>query len=474
MGLWDRLLLGMHTQLGSIFVGLMLFLLFLGGAYFICSYFRKKRDRLAYEFESHYAEAESYLQDFTFTSTHKIDFFGRETVGKTSSGAYGLCRIPPPDLMDSLSVEKFKRYHRAMGEELGVHFAPYIWTCEEGKTLITIQDQLIDGEGRFFSSGRELLFDSSLSIAETENLLLDIAKGLAGLHRRRMDKGGQLYHGFLLPRSLFIQKKSGGNRNHVVIADTGMAYSLGVKKMFLRLEALRKGELLIDRLIGKDILEQLPMLAPEQKDAQRLREVGPGSDFYTFGAWAVSLFERKPFSSSMAVDWKQIPHRWHLFLKACLNPYPKRRPKDFLDLESWLYDPELALTSEEAFAEESSQVQVGDIQLQMDEEVDLSRLCGILDQIQSKKKKQYSQNSSLSHLLEAGAVFARRGRWKEALKEYEAVLEVEENHPEALLGVAIAHYELGSLEESEKFYFRAKLVDASTGKRFREHLASRT
>lgn len=469
MSFLERLQLGFDSQIGVLLIGLLGLLTILAGTYAVMAWVQKKRDRLAYQFRTHYEKAYGNIPDFKMGSIHWIDFFGRESKGQFADGQYGVCCIPPPDFVDNITIERFRSFRRATDGQQNPIFTKYKWTFEED-LLITIQTGTLNGEGQLLTGGREYLQDQRLTLPEIEQLLVDLATGLAALHRLKTETGEPLYHGFILPRSLFLEFNSFKSLDKIAVADTGMAFSSGAAKLYQRLEMLRSGKLIIDKTYGQELLEQLVMLAPEQKNPHRLAEVGPACDFYAFAALAIHLLTRQKFISSQNVNWNKIPDRWQPFLKAALADRPECRPRDFLELEDWLNDPELALTRLDTQTAlppgESSETQ----------ETSLEDLARILDKVK-KRPLPATEDSPKQKLLtlhiDEGSKAISHGKWNRARDFFHKGLTLNPQHPEILLGLAITYYELGDLSRSEEFYLKAKEHDPAIAKRFREHLAFR-
>ncbi len=254
---------------------------------------------------------------------------------------------------------------------------------------------------------------------------------------------------------------SGNRVNHLAIAEAGLAFAFGPQEVCDRLEKLRLAKLPIERYCGHEILEQIGYLAPEQKDPRRLHDVGPPSDFFAFGALAVSLFTRQRFTSRDTVKLETIPEKWRPFIEACLSESPQDRPQDFLELEDWLTDPELALTHQTSSHSTNEEVppitkkEVGPLSL-------------MLERI---RDHQTEAPENLSELLHSAEKAIAGSRWKPAKKHLNKALMIDPNHALTHVKLAIVSLELGDQKAAERHYNLSKQLNPKLAKQFREHLA---
>jgi tetratricopeptide (TPR) repeat protein len=384
-----------------------------------------------------------------------------------------MCLIPPPDLADAFSRDRFRCFHREIDAQRPPLLASTLWRYERD-VLVQIQGQLLHQNGRPLLHLNHYLTDKRLGRAYTEQILLQIARALAALHQLKADNGDSLFHGFLLPRCIFVDFDANRTLNSVVIADSGLAYSFGSKSIYDRLKRLREGSLPIEKFCANELLEQLPMLAPEQKDPERLTRVSQASDFFTFGAIAVTLFMQQRFVSTDKVDWSLVPKEWHPFIKGCLQDDHCLRPKDFLELEDWLNHPELALTHRLGDAIDDSNNDASSSSLGIND------LKNLLQQVQEKRVPQHSsitltkkQEHKFQQAFDAGAKAIKMGRWKVARDQFVEAVAAYPSHAEANVSLAIAYYELGELQKAERYHECAKKIDPKIAKKFHAHIAFR-
>lgn len=472
--LMNRLEMGLETELGLVLLILIGVFGLLLVAFATLSYRQKRRDILRYQHRAYYEKALEVAKCFDETGLPKAGFFGRETIGilevENNKKCYGWCCIPTPQVADEGVRQRFRAFARGISHRNIPIFAPLLWYYSED-SLITVQGRLLGKNGQFLACAQEFLSGTRLIAAEVEDMLLELARGLASLHKLRAESGSPLYHGFLLPRSLFFGLGANRKLERLVVADLGMGYALGPYKLHQLLSELKEGKLAIERYTAQELLAQIPLLAPEQRDAERLKEVGQASDFYTYGCIAVSLFAGKRSTQLEQVEWEEVPERWQGFLRACLNDDPKRRPKDFLEIEDWLNDPELALTyEEESSVDEESQESPAPSSLSLHD------LAPLIDEMREKNQELEDEDSlkgKVYRLLRRANTALEEEDWKEARKHFTQVERIVPGHVEALTGLAICHYEMGSLKQAEDAYAQAKEKDPEIAKRFRKHLTFR-
>lgn len=173
------------------------------------------------------------------------------------------------------------------------------------------------------------------------------------------------------------------------------------------------------------------MLAPEQKDATRLKEIGPPCDIFSFAALAVFLLTEERFTHIKNVNWSKIPKKWIPFLQSSLSDSIKQRPKDFTDFDDWLTDPELV----------------------------------------RNVKLETEHHTNFHHHLTEGSQAMSKSNWKLVRYHFREVLKISPGNPQAHVKVAIACYELGDLKNAEQHYTLAKKCDPVLAKGYRDHVA---
>jgi tetratricopeptide (TPR) repeat protein len=256
----------------------------------------------------------------------------------------------------------------------------------------------------------------------------------------------------------------------MILVDAGIAFTFGPDIICNRLAHLRLGKHPIDRYCRNELMEQSVYLAPEQRTLGLLNEVGSAADYYSFGALALALFGHKRFISLKDVDWTQIPSKWHPFLKACLEEKASNRPRDFLEIEDRLLDPELALMHAEVSTFDSGKTSVA-LDADKEAEAEFNALTGLLRR--SEGKISLKEPDTLKQHLDEGQKALKMAKWEFAKKAFKSALRIDPNHTVANLNLAIALYELGEFKASEKHVKAAQEIDASAAKRFRQHIAFR-
>ena len=479
MNIVDRFEGAFASDIGYLFLGLVGFLVILGFVYWYLLYRKKKADKFAYLFQAYYEKAENSIEGMEFVGEHQADFFGRKTSVKFPNGKYGLCLVPPPDFFEDSNKEVFRSFQYTAKQAKLPVFAPHLKSVSE-EALVLVQGGVINHTGRSLLNVRHYLLDKRLGNAYTEQILMEVARALAKLHSLITNSGKKLYHGFILPRSLFLSFDVNRTINNIVIADLGVAFSIVPKKIIDGLMELKKGTLPIEKYRANELLEQLSMMAPEQKEASRFMEVGAASDFFSFAALAIWMFTQKRFMTVEKVEWKLVPKKWRPFLKACLLDEINKRPKDFMELEDWLADPELALLHEKLDKEEVRPL--GEDEELALEKMEIQDLTTVLQRVKKervestaqkfstkgKKKKKHKQKMGS---FDKGVRNIKEAKWEEAKVSFLEVLEREPEHIDANIELAIAFYELGDLDKAKEYYEKAKELNPVIAKKFRKHIA---
>jgi len=443
----DQLQEVLQADAAGILVLLGLFLLLFGASYAVLLWRQRRCDLLAYLNRGFYERVEQLVKGFVFLGEHRAEFFGRTSCVRSKSRLYGLCTIPPPGVADEECRFRYAEFSRAIQHRPLPLFAPCIGKHTE-EALVVIQGGFLQHNGQPLQRLSLYLKDRRLGKASSEDLLLQLAMALAQLHTLKTEEGIPLYHGMLLPRVIFIESDFNHVIQRIIVADLGMAFALGAEQVALQITQLKKGTLPMDRLVANSLLEELPMLAPEQQEGDRVDEVGQPADFYTFGALAVELFTQQPFKGRESVDWEKVPPKWHRFIRACLNDSVTERPSDFAEVNDWLTDPTIkfALAKERPFQE----------------------LSGMLQRTQ-----QSSSGGGKREQLAQGMEALECGRFEEAREVLLQAHAQDATHAEVLVGLAVCYYELGDLDHAEKYYLLANERDPEAARTFREHIAFR-
>jgi hypothetical protein len=260
-------------------------------------------------------------QGFTFSGTPMAGFFGRvSTVRRVSTDKYGLCLFPSLDLVDAQACANFTTYARAVTEHPIAGLAPLNWWRADDEMMALIQGDLVQDDGHVRMCLRDYLLDRTLEPHEKEGVLIAMAHVLKKLHAM------QLYHGFLLPRSLLVVVDQERIIRGIRVADGGLAYAFGPQKVYEQMERLKARDLGVDAYRRHRLLNELVYLSPEQKQKDRLHTVGPASDFYAFGSIAARLFAEVQMWGKVEIPWERVPEKWRPFIQACLSD---NRPTDW-------------------------------------------------------------------------------------------------------------------------------------------------
>lgn len=454
-----------ESSVGSLLIFFFFVFLVLIGIYFVLRIRQRRLDALAYCYQEHYEKVAAITSSkLQYVGRHKADILGRKTLVR-KEGDLLLCLAPPPDLFARQACEQFRFYERAIQEQELPLFSTYPWSYMEDDLFIALQGKVLHKEGRMLPSLREYFLDKKLGLADAELVLLEIARALAALHELKTEQGKGLYYGLLQPRNIRISFDSRQRINQIVLSDHGLYFSCSKSIFAKRLEQIKKQEVqkIIEDQCLKEIFEELHFLAPEQRDSVQAIEVGPAVDFYSFAILALTLLTGKDYKED-SFDIQKVPEKWQRFIEASLNIDPSKRPKDFLELQDRLYDPDMALThhesddaSDEEFLEEDS--------------ISLQELKDVL--YSSREGSSLKVKDSFQLLKKTAQKNLSQGKWALAKQHLQEALEQKPDDAEILVGLSIAHYEEGLLKEAEGFYQRAKKIDARLAKRFREHIAFR-
>ena len=499
MNIQHRFELAFGSQLGVILFALMIALCLLLALYWALTRQKHKIDSIAFEHKSYFTQAEELASLFAFASTHKLDFFGRQTIVKSKQdGSYALCTIPSPLHGDLASRERFQRYHRATQHQKIPLLSELIWKHDQD-SLVIIQDKIIRKSGRLRIGLSEYLLDHRLGVADCELVLLELSLALAKLHDIATESGEGLYHGFLLPRSLYLGLDSQKRITRLVVADAPFAISFGSERLYEMIQEVKQEKADVksdmEHTSRQTLLKQLPMLAPEQQSPEGLSRVGPPCDFFAFGALAVTLFTHHPFSSPEDIIWKDVPPAWQAFLKKCLEFTPSNRPQDFLEIQDRLTDPDLALThvqtqitskANQAAAQSEMAPAIPKIQdtLEGSKEIALNKLSSTIESLQqrlqqARRAENYTEAEELapniikeiSEKIISGMKALKNSRLQPARGHFDKAIELAPHHPEAHVGLAIVYYEEGDLKQAEYHYLMAKQMAPYTAKIFRDYIA---
>lgn len=470
MTLYDRWIMAYESPMGSLLVVLFLLLFLLAAFYLALMYRQRSRDLMASLHRLHFEKSGQFIteQGWKFVGVHKADFFGRETLVKKKD-QWGLCTIPTPDLLQDDEKKRFALYLRAFSVNTPSLATSYLLT--ELETPAFIQEAPVDSQGQFYPHLGHFVNSKAFVISDREHLLLRLAKDLSRLHAMCTDTGESLYHGWLLPKQFFIELDGHQRIMRTKLLNSGWAFAIGPDKLFLRLKDLQQGIMPLEKYAMQELVDFLPFLAPEQKNFKQLDLVGTTSDFYSFGMLATWILTKKKALSSKDVAWNQVALKWHPFLRACLEENPKNRPRDFMDLEDLLNDPEFSLTSIE---EERIRTPLSHKAPSLNDlSHDLIKAAKGGEGVISNPFNAQSQDQHvlLKKQLDLGIKSVKLAKWKDAKKILKDILKLSPDSIEAHVQMAIVCYELEDFKSAEKHYETAKQTNPKLAKQFREHIA---
>ncbi|MEC7840481.1 MAG: tetratricopeptide repeat protein [Chlamydiota bacterium] len=471
----EKFQMAYQTELGTVFLVLMFFLVVLSGLYLYLKMRQKEQDNLRYQFNSYYDSAERIAKDFQFSEKHLVEFFGRETIVQVKyKQKPAVCVIPPPNLATEEIRSRFQAFQRAFDNDDFHVFAPCEWS-NTNYSFIVIQGNLLHDDGRKLLSINKYLRDGKITDADKEKVLLELARALARLHERTTENGVKLYHGFLTSRSVLVDIDASHQLKRIVVANLGLSFAFGPNVMQERLKGIKSGKIKIDKWMTQELVDQMTMLAPEQLDPERTSEVGTPCDFFAFAALAVSVFTEQKFKGRDQVDWDSISEKWAPFLQNCLHNKPSDRPRDFNELEEWLSDPELGLTHhgsevvhhdwEKADLTGNSEYSEGQDGFDVEAIQQLSS--NAADDEDIDDQDPFNQN------FIAGNKALKMGKWKVAVDHFQKAVKIDESNNEAKINLAICCYELGEMNDAESYYRSVKSEDPEAAKVFRKHIAFR-
>lgn len=439
MSLWQRLQLAFDSPLGMLLVAAGLIVSLLALLYLVLSRRQRKRDRQTYEHQQAFERAERLVADLNLEGSHRAEFFGRITRARDAEGRAKVVYILQPGLFSAPMRARLSELQEAL---LAARRAPFELRMQ-GDDSALVCDGFLDADGQWLPTLEECIADKLLSPAEKEEVLLQLARKLANLHSLRGRNEPCFYHGALVPRLVFVDRK----RKQVNLGDPGLAFAVGADCFRRMLDDLRSGRHYLSSSDADAWLDQKDYLAPEIHNAKQYPKLGQAADFYSFGRLAKSLFG------------KEQPPSWCRFLTSCLAVEPDKRPPDFIQLEDWLSDPELALTHADDLSIEEGEQMLS---------IDSTELVAALDKLQAKQSE--CSSGDLEQLLLRGDRALAVGRLADARRIFTTAADLDPEHPDVLVGLAICAYEGGDLDNAEQYYRAAKDKDPLAARRFREHL----
>lgn len=391
-----------------------------------------------------FKKTEKKLKDITFRGFSKSDFFGKKQVVSLPDGRYGQCLIFYPELYSPMVKKRFEEYHMLLQKEGGTLFPNNIIRFENGQ-LVQIETQFMKSNGQSLINFAHYSLDKTLSVAEKELFLIDIAYMLEALHAQKTESGEALYHGFLIPSSFYLTLNLVKKITHIYLAEHGCAFALKDSVFQDWVLSLAQGKYILDPFVKTQVEKYQFIFSPEQKS--KGESITKSSDYYSFGALSVFLFTQKEFSKAEEIDWKKIPENWREFLKECLNEQPEKRPNSFLELKEYFQSPEveIAVSKEEPVL---SNEEIKDYKEESIKEY--------FEEIH-KIKQDYPFFDQSWH---EGFVAIKESNWDKALDIFEKMSKSESEPFNAQLGLAILYYQKGDQDKAKKHYQEAKKIDA--------------
>ncbi|SCC90861.1 hypothetical protein SCG7109_AX_00100 [Chlamydiales bacterium SCGC AG-110-M15] len=471
MNVWIRLQLIYDSLIGQVLIGFLALIFVLAIVYVILRFRQRSQDALAYRYEQHYSKANELIAAMSYVGRHKADFFGRQTIVQLEDEQHAVCVIPSPDLIDANTLERFRLYLRTLKHQHLPVFAPYVFTHDDD-LIILVEAGIIQSDGKLLPTLSEYMLDREFGEAEAELILLEVARALAALHELHTETGEQLYHGFLLPNQIHISVDDTKRIQSIHIANHGLSFAFGADVLHKQIEGLSQHTLQVESQVARELEKTVHYLAPEQLDAERLKEVSAMADFYAFGTLATHLFTNQPFKTVESLEWDKVPTKWQSFLKSCLEADSLNRPEDFLSIQDHLYDPDLALTHNPVNEEEGGDADSSDEP--ESETVSLGDLVGVLQRSEAfqEQEKLEKDNPLIKHMSSAAKCIAQ-GKWAFARMHLNKAAAIDPEHAEVNVGLAIVSYEEKEFDEAERYYEKSKQINKSIAKRFREHIAFR-
>ncbi len=466
----QRIQLALETPIGFFLIVLFGLLLALLCVYGIMALRIRQRDVYRYRHARYFEAAEKAATGYRFIGQHHGSFFGRETQVRDQKERRALCIILPPEMATTDCCDRFGRFLDAREGRWPCHLASYSFVdCNH--RFVTIQQGLLSSEATPLMSLTAYVKDKYFTTIDKEKVLMTIAHTMADLHTSHINTGETLYHGFLLPATIFIERDAAHRLSHLTIADTGFVFAMGPAAFYQRTQQLARGKIPLEKYRREELLSQIAMLAPEQREEKRVNTVGPAADFFAFGTLALLLFTGN--NTWTAPKWERVPSRWRPFLERCLQDNPSERPRDFNELGEWVEDPDVALT-----VQEGDSLFTASTPLQK-EQKEISSLLAALQRTpqeneQHKKiRRKAGEERSFSDCVLAGASAMKMSRWEVAKQHYEAATVLEENHPDVLIKLAVCVYELGDMHAAEMYVNSAQALDPSASSIFQQQIAFR-
>ncbi len=389
-----------------------------------------------------FKRTEKGLSEIEFKGLSYSDFFGKKQIAALANGHFGQSLIFYPELSSKEVAQSFQDYHMLLQRQ-SIPYFPKNQIYFENDQLVNIETQFMKANGETLINFAHYSADKTLSDAEKEHFLIDIAYMLEALHKVQTESGEALYHGFLLHSSLYFSINLVKKITNIYLSNYGCAFALGGELFQNWLTNFFEGKYIVDSQVRRDILANAFIFSPEQRSGNY--KITSATDFYSFAALSILLFTQRSFESPEDINWKKVPTRWWMFLKQCLSNNPNKRPINFLELKEYFGDPDLEI---ESSSRDSAEVST--------DTEKLDSIKGYFDQI----KKNQQSALVFDKLWHEGFTAVREGNYDKALKIFSAMLNENKKSFDAHLGLALLYYQKGEEKEAKEHYLEAKKIDA--------------
>lgn len=447
--------LAIKTPIGQFFFFLSIALAFLTSFYFFLKARLKQKDTAAFYFEEYFSKIEEMKFPFSYSSSHRLGFLGRETLVQLKEGKVGLLNCYYPTLISSQTIARFEQFNKTLEDHSGSSY--YCWT-ESNRAWMSVDNRFFSPLGQRFMTLHEVVREKELSQADKEWILLELAKRLAPIHKNLNPE--LALHGFFHPHNIYVTFDAEQCKpNQVLLSNAGVYAAVGAEKFSEHIQGVIEGRFKLSESLKP--FTQGIYFAPEQYSGQTPSQVSYKSDLYLFGLTAYYLFTKQAYFEAKE-NWDLVPEEWHSFLKRSLSKNVSERPEGFDELLLLLKQPELELV----FAKTA---------LRSEE------MTGAIDQLVNLKQAfQNAQQTEVSreekedvkqHFDYAKKLFGM-SKWDSAKREYEQLLKNHPDHALVLTNLAICCFELKDYDLAREFYTKAKQINAQEARRYREHILS--
>ncbi len=342
-------------------------------------------------------------------------------------------------LLSSLFWQRLRLYHQNIEAEPVPGIGSFELFEDKGLGAI-VQDWQVHGKAACPLDWH--LMDHSLSDIEKESILLQLATALAYLHSMPPLEGRAVFHGLITPSEILIEQQQ-VNLHSVQLKTPGILWAFEEKKIsgWLQHELCKKESQIRD------------FLAPEV-----LHGLSQASDYYSFGVLALYLFGGMDAVHKKQEGIEQLPKRWRQFVRRCIEEETKNRPKDFLELDDLLNDPELNQQLNEV---DKMRQEVGNTELRP--------IANARDLFLKLRSKQEAEKK-VDPKVEKGFQLLGNRQWSRAITHFEK-LQKEAPSPRVDLGLAIGLHQKGERERARSLYEQIQSENPDLSAEFHAFLA---